>query len=73
MSKETGGYAFPTTKRDAKRGLGGMTLRDYFAGQALNGIIPRGGIRVDRTTIIEAHEVAYLVADAMIMERNKHE
>jgi len=72
MSKETGGAAFPGGGVLIPE-QAGMTLRDYFAGQALNGIIPRGGIGVDGTTIIEAHEAAYLVADAMITERNKHE
>lgn len=78
MTKETGGPAFPT---ENARQTGnttwhyeGMTLRDYFAAKAMQGLIAghfshyghenywlRDGIAQE----------AYEVADAMIAERNK--
>ena len=53
----------------------GMTLRDYFAGQALQGILAGGyGDTVSRDDIsggYEAAHYAYHYADAMIAARNK--
>lgn len=43
-----------------------MSLRDYFAGQALAGLTNRSN---DIITVIA--EEAYLIADAMLKERNK--
>ena len=78
MSGKDGGPAFPiTVRRDEKymdeagygkvravQGLeGGMTLRDWFAGQALAG--------VNAATEQEAARFAYAVADAMLAERAK--
>lgn len=46
--------------------MDGMTLRDWFAGQALVGLLAgAGGKGVDT---VFAHE-AYLVADAMLKQR----
>ena len=62
MTKDTGGPAFPSTypNRD------GMTLRDWFAGQALAGILadPNGPWQ-------GAAERSYYQADAMLAERSK--
>ena len=68
MTKDTGGSAFPFRSKD----LGGnhiasfpsMTLRDWFAGQALSGLCIgwKAGLSA---------EMAYEFADAMIAERNK--
>lgn len=44
----------------------GMSLRDYFAGQALAGICTLGGIE---HTVLASH--AYALADAMLIERAK--
>lgn len=60
--------AFPQTIDDMgtlRSVAEGMTLRDYFAGQALAGNI---------NSITNLHEVAkdaYKVADAMLLEREK--
>ena len=43
--------------------FGGMGLRDWFAGQAL--------ISITRETPQEMAKAAYMIADAMITERNK--
>lgn len=69
MSRNDGGPAFPTAELD------GMTLRDWFAGQALVGLA---------TLFLQAHgtvgeiykgnaEIAYMMADAMLAEREKPE
>jgi len=68
MTKENGGPAFPTTKESHLMICSeGMTLRDYFAAKAMQGLVgapqnfPRAAIA----------EHAYLMADAMIAERDK--
>ena len=69
--KDTGGSAFPVTKQNSEYGETlvyaetGMTLRDWFAGQALAGIARTGtydGVMATQS---------YSVADAMIAERSK--
>lgn len=45
----------------------GMTLRDWFAGQALSGIITTGTLTGKADRVI----LAYSYADAMLAERNK--
>ena len=69
MKKETGGPAFPT-------GTGvtpynpGMTLRDYFAAKAMQGLIASNddgaGDRID-----EVPMYAYMIADAMLKARTR--
>ena len=63
-----GGPAFPTgVASDA-----GMSLRDYFAGQALIGILGshvRGGVDVDLDDVGAVAEAAYRYADAMLKAR----
>lgn len=66
MSKiENGGTAFPCLTSD---GLGdiGMTLRDYFAGQAIVGIISKGYLITPNMVA----EHAYQIAEAMIEARS---
>ena len=66
-----GGPAFPVRFMpvgEVDLGLQGMSLRDWFAGMALQGlccqnILPR--------TAGDAASVAYEVADAMLSERSK--
>ena len=67
MKKDkTGGAAFPLESDYGSQR--GMTLRDYFAGQAIVALAEHAG-RVDMT---HSHaEQAYRVADAMIAEREK--
>jgi hypothetical protein len=81
----TGGPAFPqNTKIVAAAGqelhqgfIGGMTLRDYFASKAMQGLCagfasPDGGWPDSRCSehydVAAAH--AYLMADAMLKARN---
>ena len=73
MSKKTGGPAFPLYRGQGYRN-DGMTLRDYFAAKAMQGLlaspkeIPNGQ---DGTTDYYAM-AAYAMADAMIAEREKN-
>jgi len=46
----------------------GMTLRDWFAGQALAGLMARPG---DPGRYAECATVMYMIADAMLAERSK--
>lgn len=75
MSARDGGAAFPQSL--AQEGpFGGMTLRDWFAGQALAGIIARQ-TRSEYEGSVNSHDWsceagdAYALADAMIAERAK--
>ena len=75
MSEEPndGGPAFPVVaESSAAHGAAfrGMTLRDYFAGQALSGFCANGtfGSATSDQTVARW---AYEVADAMIQKREK--
>jgi hypothetical protein len=63
----TGGPAYPP-HHDPKHHPSGMTLRDYFAGQALAIDMARSD-NAYRPTLNEIATIAYLVADAMIAAR----
>lgn len=79
---EDGGPAFPSSiavgsagdvYRSWTEGYGGMTLRDWFAGQALAGLLasPNWG-PVDGRAAEERYAMsAYLQADAMLVERER--
>lgn len=57
---------------ERRRRSRGMTLRDYFAGQALPGIMARGASLIATDDFAgEAARLAYEVADAMLAERAK--
>ena len=68
---ETLERAFPVTDRNAGPASGGMTLRDYFAAAALQGILssPDGGPD-DWQRVADA---AYYAADAMLAAREAKE
>ncbi len=76
MSKKIkdGGKAYPCLNER------GMTLRDYFAGQALAGLAAQGGIMDTLETVAKEHGIeaedivavaAYELADAMLKERER--
>ena len=74
MTKETGGQAFPHKYKIKHKQTNyqteedcfdrGMTLRDYFAGQAIEGC--EGYDKVEYVA-----QQAYRLADAMLKERSK--
>ena len=76
--KPDGGPAFPlqkvvTAENGERRIYLGMTLRDWFAGQALVGMrVPWPGDHgLHRNFADHAADTAYQVADALIAERSK--
>ena len=77
MDKDTGGPAFPFNYEEHGKLLScnGMTLRDWFAGQALIAVLKQyaesnGGIGQEHL-LINCPVHAYRIADAMIAERSK--
>lgn len=71
-TKDVGGPAFPldlTVDGDHRWGYG-MTLRDYFAAKAMQGLLSRMG-----NDKMNVHDVlaqrTYQIADAMLEERKK--
>lgn len=79
MIERDGGPAFPTLREDRSEDLrwvdDGMSLRDWFAGQALSGYLASTagmGVHTDgirRAFWATVAESAYEVADAMIRAR----
>ena len=62
---DDGGPAFPTMDPNEHYRLMGMTLRDYFAGKAIEALIVRGwGLEA-------ASGKAYEIADEMIKAKNR--
>ncbi len=74
MSKNDGGPAYPMISWKTPDGMvtmqhsEGMTLRDWFAGQALAGMTTRQSFHAIEDA---AATQAYAMADAMISERDK--
>ncbi len=64
--KDYGGPAFPQPGA-TQRKSGGMSLRDWFAGQALMGVLANRG----HSTPEWLAKTSYEVADAMIKERSR--
>jgi hypothetical protein len=76
MSDKTGGPAFPVEtvyhhNGQIEYGTPGMTLRDWFAGQALNGWLSTFGPDDPLASAKEVAIFAYGVADAMIAARGE--
>lgn len=80
-TKDTGGQAFPIPLAPGPNGMlhsgePGMTLRDYFAGQALAGMLSdptaSNGLSARGMALAASYATAaYLHADAMLAERQK--
>jgi hypothetical protein len=69
-----GGPAFPVAWPDPNPPERGMTLRDWFAGQALPSLIASAMNTKDSAwpvTVTEIAEKSYQFADAMLAERAK--
>lgn len=71
MSEKDGGPAFPPV-HNPETHPSGMTLRDYFAGIALQGMLSSDS-SIDRTKIKKDvwARVAYAFADAMLKARSE--
>lgn len=70
MTKEKDGPAFPLDRDVVDVG---MTLRDYFAAKAMQGMIEAFGKREGDTNVIpsEIASYAYEMADAMLKARGQ--
>lgn len=64
--------AFPLKHADDKFNPG-MTLRDYFAGQVIIGIVSNPQIWEDVQSLVESAEFAYEIAEKLLIERQKYE
>lgn len=66
-TRNTGGSAFPRSEslQYSQHITGGMTLRDYFAAKAMQGILFEG------LDPIETAKHAYQMADAMLKAREQ--
>ena len=77
IERNDGGPAFPSVLYSHERAenwsTDGMSLRDWFAGQALLGILsgPASRERVPMSEWFDAPEQAYKLADTMLAERSK--
>jgi hypothetical protein len=72
--KPDGGPAFPIPsgyEHKANDGYCGMSLRDYFAGQALANSTLMDFDQWEVGNERDAARVAYIIADALIAEREK--
>ena len=75
MTHETGGAAFPTIehwKNEFEQKVAassGMTLRDWFAGQALAGLMANPNFDPDTDDDMAGH--AYAQAEFMLEERKR--
>lgn len=71
--RDNGGPAFPVPEVRLPDGTGvvqgadGMTLRDWFAGQALAGLLASDRIG----QMVDNAKDAYTIADAMLAERKR--
>lgn len=69
-----GGPAFPTDHSTCDSVTiirGGMSLRDYFAAKAMQGMTGCGGIWMNPIDAPEIAKRVYAMADAMLKEREK--
>lgn len=64
--------AFPLKHSDDKYNPG-MTLRDYFAGQIITGLISNYELWKTIKTDEQVAEYAYLRAEELLIERQKYE
>lgn len=62
-------HAFPVVGSDFYSDSEGMTLRDYFAGQALTGILSNNSN--DHKTSKDIVRESYALADEMLAERER--
>ena len=71
MSTDNGGPAFPHSVADASGSIRthwyGMTLRDYFAAKAMQGMLAENGGGAAHN--IDLAKFAYWIADAMLEAR----
>ena len=70
MAKNDGGPAFPTGNQSAYNHHRGMSIRDHFAGMAMQALFDSDAGH-DKGEIAMIAQEAYEMADAMLAERDK--
>lgn len=66
-----GGHAFPHSLQDLyEPNTAGMTLRDYFAAKAMQGMFA-SGVLTNKDTDEKIAQDAYKIADAMLRARGE--
>jgi len=75
---DDGGPAFPTDKNEWHNGrIDGMTLLDYFAGQAQTTLqheqLSAAADRTGKTLLFAMAELSYEIADHMLAEKRRRE
>ena len=65
--KNNGGRVFPQTEYSDQSKQMGLTVRDYFAGQALMGFCANPA----EANPLETAQLSFKYADAMLTERDK--
>ena len=73
MSTDTGGPAFPLPyeSNDVLPFYRGMTLRDYFAAKAMQGLLAQSQGTALGSSVEQAAKYAYAMADAMLKARKQ--
>ena len=71
ISKENGDWAFPTHSDKMGVSTTGMTLRQYFAGQALAGLLAKYGIDNQDHYMDQTARDSFDLADKMMEYRYK--
>ena len=71
ISKENGDWAFPTNNSKLGVVTTGMTMRQYFAGQAMTGLLAKYGIDNQEHFMDQIAIDAYDMADKMLERRYK--
>lgn len=74
FNKSAGGCAFPIALPGiGDNGIDGMSMRDYFAARAMAAIFKGHGTfrDIDRDWMLIVAAKAYLMADAMLAERDR--
>ena len=67
MTKNTGGPAFPTQVASYE----GMTLRDYFAAKAMQGMLASADSWINKDEVEGFGAICYAIADGMLKAREE--
>ena len=71
MAKDKIMLAFPSVGEQARHLELGMTLRDWFAGQALGGLVITLAAERNEHPMASVAAMAYEIADAMLARRSE--
>jgi len=68
---KNGGSSFPVHPGVSNQSFCGMTLRDYFAAKAMQGIVFNLSHGIRPEDVYKLAEDSYVIADAMLKTREK--